>query len=308
MAWDESEVKSGYTFAMSRILVIGVNGYLGSHVLKHFERKDFEVWRGVRGKSAQAKPGEKNTIYLEDQVNENHSFESEFACVILCGSPDNSLIEKNPIEYLTESVFKPYIWLSGLTRFNIKQIIWVGSFWQEPLGNGYKCTNLYSASKQAMQDLLASFVLQGIHVNVIHLGDLFGPRDRRQKLIPTLIKSITENQQLLIHNPEHVMRPIWYLDVLEGFEYLVKKCEKQKPGFEIHSMVGPEIIQVKSVVATVMEALGGERSLITYSKTTTPAPYSGATKYDFPIGSFQQTPLIDGIKSIKDMLLTDDEV
>jgi len=298
----------GYTFIMSRILIIGVNGYLGNHVLKHFEGKNFEVWRGVRGNFDGANPVEKNTVYLDDLQNKGFEFESEFACVIFCGSPEISLIDKNPFEYLSESVFKPYVWLHGLTRFNFKQIIWVGSYWQEPLGNGYECTNFYTASKQAMQDLLASFVLQGIHVNVIHLGDLYGIGDKRKKLIPTLIESITDNQQLLIHNPEHVMRPIWYLDVLEGFEYLVKKCEDQKPGFEIHSMVGPEIIQVKSVIDTVMDVLGGKRSLITYSNTTMPIPYSGATRYGFPIESFQQTPLKEGIDSIKKMLVTEDDV
>jgi nucleoside-diphosphate-sugar epimerase len=284
---------------MSRILVVGASGFLGGHVLEYFSQNSYEVWRGVRGNSPESTTLDDRTIYLDELQNQKCSFGTEFDCVVFCGSANASLIDEDPSEYLRQSVLLPYTWLHSLVRLNTKQIIWVGSYWQEPTGDGYQGTTLYAASKQAMQDLLASFADYGIHINVIHLGDLYGLGDQRKKIIPLLIKSIIDNQQILIHNPEHVMRPVWYLDVLEGLSYLIKTRASRKPGFEVYSMVGPEMIQVRILVKTIIEALDADASLVSYSQSSAPSPYSGLTKYCFPIESFQQTKLRDGVISLK---------
>jgi nucleoside-diphosphate-sugar epimerase len=171
------------------------------------------------------------------------------------------------------------------------------------MGNGYQGTNLYAGSKQAMQDLLASFADYGIHVNVIHLGDLYGHDDQRKKLIPLLINSILNQQQMLIHNPKHVMRPVWYVDVLKGLAYLIKSRASRKPGFEVYSMVGPEKIEVEILVKTIIEMFDADASLVSYSQPSRSTFYSGQTKYNFPIESFQQTQFKDGIISIRNILI-----
>lgn len=286
---------------MSRILVVGARGFLGGHVLEYFSQNSYEVWRGVRGNSPKPNAVDDRTIYLDDLQNQNYSFGAEFECVVFCGSANVSLIDDDPSEYVRQSILLPYTWLHSLVRLNIQQIIWFGSYWQEPAGNGYQGTNLYAASKQAMQDLLASFADYGIHISVIHLGDLYGLGDQRKKIIPLLIKSIVDKQQILIHNPEHVMRPVWYLDVLEGLSYLIKTRASRKPGFGVYSMVGPEMIQVRILVKTIIEALDADASLVSYSQSLAPSPYSGLTKYSFPIESFQQTKFRDGVISLKNL-------
>jgi nucleoside-diphosphate-sugar epimerase len=287
---------------MFRILVIGSNGFLGSHVFKYFNQDNFEVWRGVRENSIDIVLGDEKVVYLSELQNRDYVLEIEFDCVVFCGSADVSLINDNPSEYLKQSILLPFTWLHSLAIRKTKQIIWIGSYWQEPVGEGYQSTNLYSASKQAMQDLIATFVNYGIHVSVIHLGDLYGVGDQRKKLIPLLIESMLNKKQILIKNPQHIMRPIWYLDVLNGLEYLMKTRDNHKPAFQVYSMVGPTLIEVNSLVQTVIEIFEGDASLVLFDRVSSPPQYSGQTKYDFPIESFQQTQLRDGIKSIKKIL------
>ena len=159
-----------------------------------------------------------------------------------------------------------------------------------------------------MQDLLASFVVYGIHVSVIHLGDLYGHDDQRKKLIPLLIKSILNQQQVLIHNPKQVMRPVWYLDVLKGFAYLIESRASRKPGFEVYSMVGPEKIEVEILVKTIIDLFDADASLVSYSHPSRSTLYSGQTKYNFPIEPYQQTQLKDGIISIRNILIREDDL
>lgn len=71
----------------------------------------------------------------------------------------------------------------------------------------YAPNNPYSASKAASDHLVHAWMhTHGLSTNILHLSNVYGPRQHWEKLIPAVIKAAYHDQPILIHGDGQQMR------------------------------------------------------------------------------------------------------
>lgn len=185
---------------MSKFLITGSNGFLGSNLVKYFLEKGHQVTAVIRSGGKQNK------------LNSNKSQIVEYDGTIesLKETLDNQTIVIHTAAYYTAE-HKPDD-LNTLVNSNIlyglnlleamrlsgsHQIINIGTAWQGFKGKVRRPVNLYAATKQAYEDLIAYYCdAEGFSSISLRLNDTYGETDERMKLMKLLITSGVENKPI----------------------------------------------------------------------------------------------------------------
>lgn len=93
--------------------------------------------------------------------------------------------------------------LEAMRLTSVPALINTGTSWQHFERDTYAPVNLYAATKQAFEDVLAYYVeAAGIRATTLSLFDTYGPGDTRKKLLPLLLHSL-ETGHVLEMSPGH---------------------------------------------------------------------------------------------------------
>lgn len=287
---------------MRRILLTGSSGYLGGELKNFLESRNHETWIGRHDSITSRIRFTQKSVMLSNIEEEMEDLQINFTDLVLCGTPNLPNSDADLLQYFDEAVLLPYQWVSKLANRGLKRVIFIGSYWQEPEGNGFLPSNVYSLAKQSLQYLLSVFSNLEIRVDIVHLGDLYGPNDHRTKLIPEVIRKITKLEKVLVEHPNYIMRPVYLSDVLCGLESLLLEENDMSDNLAIHSMLGPEKLRVEEVVGKIFEVFGADKKLIVTSRDSSTSPYSGQSQYSFPVKDYEFINLEYGINSLKNCL------
>jgi len=217
-------------------LIIGSKGYLARNLLLENPLKfdSFDV-------------SEKNSFAGEKSYKFHEACEGTESIVYLSHQPRLTK-ELDPKDYLRIAESRAKAMVDVAKKSGVKRLIFSGSYWQEPLGNGYQFLNYYSKSKQLIQEVFEENASIDFKVISMHLFDLYGPGDDRDKLIPKMLESWRNQQPLVIHSPVKVIVPIHIRDVLLGLDLLLDEELRNAPDFKIVSLSGNQIMTVADLV------------------------------------------------------------
>jgi CDP-paratose synthetase len=228
----------------SSILVTGATGFIGRHLCKALLARSYSVVALVRDTSdCSVLPQGVQSI----KSLEGHSFEG----VVHLATHFLAQHQMEDIPQLLESnVIFGTLLCESVSQLQVPWFINTSTFWQHYNGTGYSPVNLYAASKQAMEALLAYYQeTTSTHFVTLELCDTFGPNDTRKKII-SLLKQTALSQQMLKMSPgEQRMNMLYIDDVISGLIALVtlleeKKIEKQATHFCLSASEMPSLKDV----------------------------------------------------------------
>lgn len=142
--------------------------------------------------------------------------------------------------------------LTGVTR-----MVNTGTAWQHFPGPDYLPVNLYAATKQALDDLLAYYTdARGLSVITLKLFDTYGSGDKRRKLIRILCDAANQGETLDLSPGDQILDLTHVDDVVAAFivaaDLLLTDTIQRHDSY----FVSGERHTVKELVAMVSRALG----------------------------------------------------
>jgi len=116
--------------------------------------------------------------------------------------------------------------LEGMTASGVTRIVNVGTSWQRYSESNHSPVNLYAATKQAFEDILAYYAdAHQIACITLKLYDTYGPGDWRPKIVNLLISAAKTGEQIKLSPGEQKLHLVHISDVVDGFLNAARKLE-----------------------------------------------------------------------------------
>ena len=247
-----------------KILVTGATGFIGSNVAKRLESNGHEVFILVKEDSKENTVGFKKIVYKEDLNDLIDEFKSNmFDLVIHCAAffvaehkyPEevDNLIKSNVL--LTTHI------LEAMKESGVKKIINTSTSWQHYKNEAYNPVCLYSATKQASEDIIKYYCeAEGIDCITLTIFDSYGPNDKRKKLLNLLNDCCLNNKALELSPGEQYLDYIYIDDIVDAYEQAVEYLENnQFKGFNKFYLNSNNPLKLQDIVKTYEEVF--ERKL-----------------------------------------------
>lgn len=151
--------------------------------------------------------------------------------------------------------------LEAMSAVGVSAFVNTGTFWQhyDSAGDSFRPVNLYAATKQAFEAILAYYVdAKGLRAITLKLSDTYGPHDKRGKLISLLAKMAREGGALQMSPGEQQLDIAHIEDVARAFLLAAERCLGSAPGTsESFAVPSGRVISLKGLVG-VFEAIAGK--------------------------------------------------
>jgi nucleoside-diphosphate-sugar epimerase len=148
--------------------------------------------------------------------------------------------------------------LEAMRTAGVRRFVCAGTSWQHFDGDEYRPVNLYAATKQAFEDLVAYYVDAGdVHASHLRLFDLYGPSDERRKLMRYLIDGLRSGQELELSPGEQLLDFVYVDDAAAAFIQAIDRhiSGTAKP-LEVFAVSSGRLVSVRELVALLEEVAG----------------------------------------------------
>lgn len=150
--------------------------------------------------------------------------------------------------------------VEAMSRNKIKYLINTGTAWQHYKNDEYNPVCLYSATKQAFENILKYYTeAEKLKVVTLKLFDTYGPNDPRPKIM-NLLKKVGESEEELSMSPgEQYMDLVYIDDIVEAFFRSVDII-KNRPNItqESYAVTSSNPIKLKDLVR-IFEKVSGKK-------------------------------------------------
>ncbi|MFZ2150107.1 MAG: NAD(P)-dependent oxidoreductase [Minisyncoccia bacterium] len=259
-----------------KILITGATGFVGKNLIKKAKKRGYILYALVRPSTNKDFLIKENIKYhvLDKNIENFISFMQNEKIDGVIHLASLFLTQHNPedVKNLIDSnVYLGSLVLEASVRGNVKWFINTGTFWQHYRGKDYSPINLYSATKQAFEDI-AKYYAESSNINfvTIKLNDTFGPNDSRPKLLNVWDK-ISRSGEVLDMSPGKQILDITHVEnVVSAFLQMIMllSTDKQRK-FSGKSYVvkSPKRMSLKKL-AHLFEKITGRTLNIRWGKKT----------------------------------------
>jgi nucleoside-diphosphate-sugar epimerase len=181
----------------------------------------------------------------------------------------------------------------------------VGTVWQHHDARPYGPTSLYSATKQAFQDIVQFYAeVHGLNVVNLELADTYGPNDPRKKLVQLLMETAANNGKLEMSPGEQLINLVHVSDVLDALLIAPGLASTEAPSFSVPSN---QPLNLKHLVDLVGTVAGKPVDVVFGAKDYRPREMMKSWQYA-PVlpGWSANTSLTDGLTHLWASLQSDD--
>ncbi|WP_102481002.1 NAD-dependent epimerase/dehydratase family protein [Vibrio breoganii] len=284
-----------------KLLITGATGFVGKSFIAEF-KGEYEIHALVRQTSSLSISG----INAHEYDGTIHSIKNALdgIDVVLhlatCYKAAHCEIDILPM--LEANVIFGVQLLEAMHQTNVNRIVNVGTTWQKFECEHYNYANLYSATKQAFQELLKFYVdANQWHCVNLHFNDTYGKDDHRKKIIQLLIESAKNSTSLDMSLGEQRFETCYISDAIKALDITIERVIRSTtPSNEEFSILTGDDTSLRELVDTV------ERILVTPLKINWGArPYRDREVMSVPYSNYKTLPnwekkvsLQDGIKKL----------
>ncbi len=237
-----------------RILITGSTGFIGSHIVNLLLKKNIYIYDILREKNKNSKyikKLKKNKNYfpifykkfkeLEDKLKK-----IKINTVINCATYYSTKNDIKTIENLiqTNIIFCSVI-LETLKK-KIKKFINFGSMMEYSSGNYFSPKNFYAITKFSFQKIEQFYKKYNPKIKFydLKLYETYGDNDKREKIIPTIIKKYFQNKNMKIISKNLIMNFVHIESLMLAIEMIISNkiqegeyCIKNKKFTKIKKII-----------------------------------------------------------------------
>lgn len=252
-----------------RVLITGIAGFVGSHLAKRLFAEGFEVHGVVRPTTKLGALADCPGIVLHQFDGTQKSLDAALACkpdaVAHLAAIFVSEHASVDIPRLIESnVLFGTMLLESMKSAGCRRIVNTGTGWQHYETSAYRPANLYAATKQAFEDILAYYIdAEYFSCITMMLGDTYGDDDTRGKLYSLLRKAAAEGSSITLSRGDQYVDFSHVDRVAEGFERAIRIVARSAPSsFHVYRVASGEPLPLKELVARWEKTWGKKASIV----------------------------------------------
>ena len=132
------------------------------------------------------------------------------------------------------------------------RFVTVSSAWQRYEGRDHAPVNLYAATKQAFDSIADFYQGEGLDLTRLFLFDVYGPGDRRRKLVPLLMSAAATGQPLQATSGRQLIDLTFVDDVVRAITDVA--LGNESPSF-VDAVVKSGAMTIRQVAEIVSEAI-----------------------------------------------------
>lgn len=245
--------------SFDRILVTGATSYLGCKLVRQLLDDQRQVHVVVRPTSNRGRLGKHADNLI---VHEHDGSTQDLMAILKRSSPD--VVFHLATQYLrehasdqVESLIRANVLfgtqlLEAMWHAGARRILIPATFFQFFDSDAYRPVNLYAATKQAFEDVLAYYVdAHGFEATTLVLYDIYGPGDWRRKLMAAIAEAQSSGDSLPLGSPDMVMDLVYVSDAVDAFMHATHSQIVGGP----YAISSGERRTLREVI-TVFEAMG----------------------------------------------------
>lgn len=231
---------------MKKILISGGTSYIGQMLINSLS-PDFLITVLIRNENKFSiinKDSQYKIINLSDKGYVKSLKSEEFDIYINLISSSKKIKSFGDIlESINSNIFINYRLLNLLIKSDIKKIIQINSYWQLLKGFDRRKFSIYTLSKELVTRYLRFKTGDKLPtVSYLYLGDVYGSKDFRNKLIPKLLK----NNHLTLDNKNRYFYPNYIEDIINFIRNNISSTQQSG-----HYVLFNETIRIKDIARTI---------------------------------------------------------
>lgn len=250
-----------------RALVTGATGFVGSHVARALMTTGADVHALVRpGAQLALVPDFVETVTFHTVAADAESIAAAVADVrpdVTWHLATNFVAEHTvlDVDALVEAnVAFPTRLADALAGLGASaRFVNAGTAWQHVGGERYRPKNLYAATKQAFEDVLAHYCeRQRLRVITLNLFDTYGADDRRGKVLSALVGALESGEPLAMGSGNQLVDFVHVDDVSAAFLRAADVADQLEPGSAAarYAVSSGAPLPLREVVALLGEVSG----------------------------------------------------
>ncbi len=271
-------------------IITGANGFIGSHLAQRLVADGWQVHIVVRPNSSLDLLKQllgSMSIHRHDGMTES------MALIMRRARPDvvfhlaslflSKHLPKDIEGLVSSNVLFGVQLMEAMATVGISNLINTGTAWQHYKSNEYSPVNLYAATKQAFQDLLAYYVDTGkLKAITLRLCDTYGSNDPRPKLFNLIVQRGVDDPPLELSPGDQYIDIVHVSDVVQAYIVAANRLlTGNVTGHEIYSVTSGKPVKLKDLVEKIQQWLGMKDGVIwgarEYREREVMNPWVGST-------------------------------
>lgn len=231
-------------------VITGFTGFIGSHLrISLMEGGGTALLCQRNGTFIYSSPrGENHYSSLKEAMTDVGGYES--FTLFHCATKFEKFNNPDSVEDLVQANFRyPTNLIKELLDYGDLHLINLNSFWQAIGGSIGHASSNYAMSKNLFYFNVHQ-ILDQKSVTNLFLHDTYGPRDQREKLIPTLLKHIGSSQVLNLSSPNKAINLLYISDVVEGIK--LAGVHRNPGNFELRSPTDSSLGEVVDILQGIL--------------------------------------------------------
>ena len=246
-----------------KVFLTGATGFIGSQLAQRLVAEGHEVAIVVRPESQlnilqAVLPRIQVHVYDGSYASLLHALQAAQPAVVIHVA-SLFLAQHKPEDvarFIESNLNFPTQLLQAMSDLGIKRFINTGTSWQHYQNEAYNPVNLYAATKQAFEALLAYYVeAQGFRAITLKLFDTYGPGDTRPKLFSLLRKTARSGETLRMSPGEQLLDLVYIDDVLDAYLLAMARMSEVTKA-ECYAVSNPAHLSLRELVRIYGETVG----------------------------------------------------
>ena len=258
---------------MSKVLVTGASGFVGSHIADELTNKGYDVILFDKEKSSHQKNGQKfiQGDLLQPEII-NTALQGVDYVYHFGGIADIDEASKTPAVTINTNIMGTVNLIEACLKNKIKRFMFASSVYVHSELGGF-----YSVSKKACENIIENYgKTYGLNYTILRYGSLYGLRTNSKNGVYRIVKGILDGGTYCYNGTGEEMRE--FINILDAAQISVL-CLDEEYRNECLILTGSEKMRMKDLIEMVKE-ITKKPTKIEYSDEGNPLHYN-ITPYNY---------------------------